>query len=79
MRCVGHIINLIVKAIIYSIGVGKFKEEFKKAAPRDQFELYRKHKVVGKLHNFVNAVLASHKRRELFLNTQREMADEDPL
>jgi hypothetical protein len=31
---------------------------------------------VGKLHNFVNAVCASHKRRELFLSMQTDDDDE---
>ena len=44
----------------------------------DQFRLYRQHGVVGKLHNFVRAVCASHKRRELFLSTFNDLGDEDP-
>lgn len=34
---------------------------------------------MGKLHNFVNAVCASHKRRELFLSLQKEPRDDDDL
>jgi hypothetical protein len=34
--------------------------------------LVRKHGVVGKLHNFVNAVCASHKRRGLFDLIQKQ-------
>jgi predicted nucleotidyltransferase len=79
IRCTGHIINLVVKAIIYGKGVSKFEEEVANAAPRDQFELFRKKGPVGRLHNFVNAVLASHKRREAFLSLQRGLDDDDPL
>ena len=79
IRCAGHIINLVVKAFIYGKGVSKFELELSRAAPREQFELYRKRGIVGKLHNFVNAVLSSHKRRELFTGIQKEMSQDDPL
>jgi hypothetical protein len=35
--------------------------------------------VVGKLHNFVNAACASHKRRKLFTKIQREAANEEDV
>ena len=53
-----------------------WEEQLAEAAPREQFELWRRLGVVGKLHNFVNAVCASHKRRELFNTVQSEVNDE---
>ena len=79
IRCGGHIINLVVKATIYGTGVNKFEKQLAQAAPIEQFQLFRRFGVVGKLHNFVNAVGASHKRCELLLNTQKELGAEDPL
>jgi hypothetical protein len=79
VRCTGHIINLIIKASLYGENASKFEKEVEQAAPRDQFELYRKYGIVGKLHNFVRAVLASNKRREQFLNTQKKLALEDAV
>jgi len=70
-------INLVVKAAIYGSGVSKFEADLQKAAPKDQFELFRKHGVVGKLHNFVNGVLRSTKRRELFHSVQLNLALEN--
>ena len=78
IRCAGHIINLIVKATLFGEGVSQFEEDLAKAAPLEQFKLYRQHGVVGKLHNFVRAVCASHKRREMFLSTFNDLGDEDP-
>jgi hypothetical protein len=78
IRCTGHIINLIVKATLYG-KVSKFERELAEAAPQAQFEMWRKHGVVGKLHNFVNAVCGSHKRRERFQKIQKEVEEEDPL
>ena len=76
IRCAGHIINLVVKATIYGNGVSRWEEEIAAAAPKDQFQKFRELGVVGKLHNFVNAVCASHKRRELFLSMQTDDDDE---
>lgn len=40
---------------------------------------FQSHGVVSKLHNFLNAVCVSHKRRELLLSLQKEPRDEDDL
>jgi hypothetical protein len=72
IRCAGHIINLVVKATVYGKGVSKFEEQLAAATPMDQFKLFRKLGAVGKLHNFVNALCASHKHREAFNNTQKQ-------
>ena len=79
IRCAGHIINLIVKATLYGAGVSDFEQQLARAAPMEQFKLFRRHGVVGKLHNFVRAVCASHKRRELFLSTFNDLGEEDPV
>ena len=79
MRCAGHIINLIVKATMYGDGVSRWEEELAAAAPWDQFKKFRQLGVVGKLHNFVNAVCSSHKRRELFHSMQKQANNEDGI
>jgi hypothetical protein len=79
IRCAGHIISLVVKATLYGRGVSKFEADLAAAAPLEQLQLFRAHGVVGKLHNFVNAVCASHKRREAFLSVQKELSNEDSL
>jgi hypothetical protein len=76
IRCAGHIINLVVKATIYGDRVSKWEEELAAAAPKEQFRLFRQLGVVGQLHNFVNAVCISHKRRELFNEVQEEVNNE---
>jgi hypothetical protein len=79
IRCAGHNISLIVKATIYGAGVSKFEQQLAQAAPIEQFKLYQQHGVVSKLHNFVRAVCASHKRRELFVSTFNNLGEEDPV
>ena len=70
IRCAGYIINLVVKAIIYGNGVSQLERDLAKAPPKTQFSIFRKHSIVGKVHNLVNAILASNKRREAFLEIQ---------
>ncbi|CAE7021586.1 Transposase protein [Pyrenophora teres f. teres] len=79
IRCAGHIINLVVKATLYGKGVSQFENNLAEASPAQQYELFRLQGVVGKLHNFVNAVCASHKRRELFQSVQKESRDDDDV
>jgi hypothetical protein len=79
IRCAGHIINLVVKATIYGDGVSKWEQRLAEATPMDQFKLFREIGVVGKLHNFVNSVCASHKRRELFNLIQKEHQSEQSV
>lgn len=79
IRCAGHIINLVVKATIYGKGVSRWEEQLAAAAPMDQFKLFRELGVVGKLHNFVNAVCTSHKRRELFKEMQAEHNNDESI
>jgi hypothetical protein len=76
IRCAGHIIDLVVKATLYGDRVSKWEEQLAAAAPKEQFRLFREIGVVGRLHNFVNAVCASHKRRKLFNKVQEEVNDE---
>jgi hypothetical protein len=71
IRCAGHIINLVVKAALYGKGVADWEQRLANAAPKDQFKLWRELGVVGRLHNFVNTVCASHNQRKLFSSMQR--------
>ncbi|KAK7177592.1 hAT family dimerization domain protein [Paraphaeosphaeria sporulosa] len=79
IRCAGHIINLISKALIYGSGVSNFESELAKASPEDQYAMFQARGAIGKLHNFVNAVCNSHKRRRLFQSIQRTLLDDDKL
>ena len=65
LRCAGHTINLVVKATLYG-DVSKFEASLAGASSQQQHKLYRQYGVVGKLHNFVNSVCVSHKRRVMF-------------
>jgi hAT family C-terminal dimerisation region len=81
LRCAGHIINLVVKAIIYGEGVSHFEREDLGLSEKSLFDEFRKLGVVGKLHNFVRSVTRSHKKVELFeeLQTEAKREKEDQL
>ena len=65
LRCVGHILNLIVKALLFGQGVRKLEKELCGASDDEQFEIWRKHSFIGKLHNFCVWINRSDQRREL--------------
>lgn len=65
LRCVGHILNLIVKALLFGQGVSKLEKELCGASDDERFEIWRKQSVIGKLHNFCVWINRSDQRREL--------------
>jgi hypothetical protein len=57
--------------------VSWFEAQLAAASLAEQYEIFRSHGVVGKLHNFSNAICISQKRRELFLLLQKEPRNDD--
>ena len=66
LRCIGHILNIIVKALLFGIGVSSLERQLCGASSDEQFEIWRKHSFIGKLHNICVWVNRSDQRRELF-------------
>jgi hypothetical protein len=65
LRCSGHILNIIVKALLFGTGVSKLEQQLCGASDDQQFEIWRKHSFIGKLHNFCVWINRSDQRREL--------------
>lgn len=65
LRCVGHMLNLIVKALLFGQGVSKLEQQLRGASDEERFEIWRKQSFVGKLHNFCVWINRSDQRREL--------------
>ena len=57
LRCVGHIINLIVKALIYGKGVSKLECLIIGVSDYVKFNLMRQRGFVGKLYNIVKYIM----------------------
>jgi hypothetical protein len=85
LRCLGHIINLAVKAFLYGKNAESFKVEMsdldlKKLEQKHYLELltaWRKKGPVGKLHNIVIWIRRTPQRRQTFRNI--EMKEGIPL
>jgi len=68
--CVGHIINLIVKSILFGEGLSKFVKELAGASDIENFRLWRRQEVIGRLHNIVKYIsrLFGEQYHEFLLN-----------
>ncbi|RKK14012.1 hypothetical protein BFJ66_g18177 [Fusarium oxysporum f. sp. cepae] len=64
LRCVGHMLNLIVKALLFGQGVSKLEQQLRGASDDERFEIWRKQSFIGKLHNFCVWINRSDQRRE---------------
>jgi hypothetical protein len=65
LRCIGHIINLVVKALLFGEGVSKFEKELIEASEEQRTALWSEKGVIGKLHNLVLYINRNDERREV--------------
>ncbi|TKA63486.1 hypothetical protein B0A49_13143, partial [Cryomyces minteri] len=79
LRCMGHIINLVVQAILFGKGINTFKRELLGCSDKDHFTLWKQLHAIGKIHNTVRDILRSEARRRDFAECQQEVAFEDEL
>ena len=64
--CVGHIIDLIVKALIYSKGISKLKRLIIGVSNYIKFNLMRQRGFIGKLYNIIKYIIQLIKRYKNF-------------
>jgi hypothetical protein len=69
LRCFGHIVNLVVKAILY--GDSQLQKELDDCGDREAFRVWREQGAIGKLHNIVTYIGGSDKRRKGFEQSQK--------
>jgi hypothetical protein len=79
VRCTGHVLNLVAKAILFGSDVDAFESELQDVNVEEQeLERWRKKGPTGRLHNIVKFITASPQRVEAFEEIQRKnLADED--
>lgn len=72
IRCIGHIINLVVEAILFGKGVSKFKQSLvgRTKDSKEAFEMWSKEGPIRKLHNIYVFINRSDQRRVAFGNYQ---------
>jgi len=76
LRCFGHIVNLVVKALLFGEGLSTFQKQLAMADDAGSYKLWRKQGAIGKLHNLVVYICRSGKRLVAFNKVQQEVADE---
>lgn len=79
LRCVGHILNLIVKAIFYGERISDFNSDISSASDTKAFAIRRRFGALGKVHNGVKYIMRSDQRHQAFIELQTELKDEDPI
>ena len=70
LRCAGHILNLVVKTILYGKEITEFNKNIIGCSDSEAFDLWRKVGVIGKVHNTVKYMMRSDQRRHLFIEMQ---------
>ena len=76
LRCFGHVIHLVVKALLTGEGLPRFQKDFAGANDIGQFKLWRKQGAIGKLYNLIVFLMRSDKRMQVFNAIQQEVADD---
>jgi hypothetical protein len=64
IRCIGHIISLVVKALLFGEGVSAWEKELMESSEEQRAALWSLKGVIGKLHNFVIYINRNDARRE---------------
>jgi len=77
--CVGHVINLIIKALIYGKGVSKLKRLMIGVSKHVKFDLMRQRGSVGKVYNIVKYIMQLIRRHKDFAENQAEACIKDKL
>jgi hypothetical protein len=80
-RCIGHVINLAAKALLFGNNPGAFEEQLDGTFSINyaDYQLWRTQGPVGKLHNLVVDVRNVHKLYHGFLKVQNEADIASPL
>jgi hypothetical protein len=77
LRCIGHIINLVVRAVIFGSNASKFEAELRGAADEFSFDIWAKKGAIGRLHNLATYIRRTDQRRMALRRLQTELAGDD--
>lgn len=79
LRCFGHIINLVVKALLYGSGSSSLQKQLDDAGDKEAFRIWRQRGAIGHLHNLVTYIARSERRLRAFEAAQKVDASDLPL
>jgi hypothetical protein len=72
LRCLGHIINLVVKALLFGKSVSKLEQKLAGASSDEAFKIWNSKGPVGKLHNICIYINRNSTRQTAFRDCQKE-------
>jgi hypothetical protein len=79
LRCIGHIINLVVRAVIFGSNVSRFEAELRGATDEFSFDIWAKKGAIGRLHNLATYIRRTDQRRQTLRRLQTELAGDDAI
>ncbi|KAJ6437067.1 transposase-like protein [Purpureocillium lavendulum] len=79
LRCIDHIINLVVRAVIFGSNVSKFEAELRGATDEFSFDIWAKKGSIGRLHNLATYIRRTDQRRQALRRLQAELAGDDAI
>lgn len=71
LRCFGHIINIVVKALLFGTGSASLQQQLGEAGDDEAFKVWREQGAIGKLHNIVFYITRSDRRRRALEASQK--------
>jgi hypothetical protein len=71
LRCFGHIINLVVRVLLFSNNSGALQDQLGEVGDDNAFKVWREQGAISKLYNIVYYITRSDKRRRAFERAQK--------
>jgi hypothetical protein len=65
LRCIGHIINLVVRAVIFGGNISKSEDELRGASDEACFEIWARKGAIGRLHDLATYIRQLGQRRQV--------------
>lgn len=74
LRCFGHIINIVVKALLFGTSSALLQQQLGEAGDDEAFKVWREQGAIGKLYNIVFHITRSNRRQRAFEASQKVIA-----
>jgi hypothetical protein len=81
LRCAGHVINLIARALLFGENPDLFEHEAEQSTSKsviEQLRLWRRFGPIGKLHNTIIWIYKSPQRVKRFKQVQQQQQEDNP-
>ncbi|KID93531.1 transposase-like protein, partial [Metarhizium majus ARSEF 297] len=79
LRCIGHVISIIVRAAIFGSNISTFEAELRGATDEFRFEVWAKKGAIGKLHNLATYIRRTDQRRQALRQLQTKPSADDTI